>query len=157
MTAVGRLYREVSRELARRRPFRELTEAQMDLLVLVCDRPDLRVGEAARALALASNTVSTLAQQLVTAGYLSRVRDPEDARVVRLTPSAVARDQILAWRGHRGRLVGGALRRLVPALREAALAAVPALDQLVKELRAHADADSGHLPVGPVTPRRSMR
>ena len=49
---------------------RELTGAQMEVLLLVRREPDLPVAEVAARLRLARNTVSTLVGQLVAAGLV---------------------------------------------------------------------------------------
>jgi DNA-binding MarR family transcriptional regulator len=108
---------------------RELTGAQMELLVLVRRRPDLPVADAAAALRLARNTVSTLVTQLDAAGLVERRTDPSDGRVVRLRLSPAAEERMAAWRARRVAAVQAALLRLDEADRRALRAAVPALER----------------------------
>ncbi|PYC78606.1 MarR family transcriptional regulator [Streptomyces tateyamensis] len=112
-----------------------LRGAQVELLRLVMHTPGLRVSEAAKELFLAGNSVSTLVNQLVTAGLLVREVDPQDRRAARLqvTEQAVAR--LAAWRARRQAVMAQAVAGL-PAEQQAALAAaLPALRGLVEELR----------------------
>ena len=70
-----------------------LPVAQVELLRLVEGEPEIRVGDAARALRLAPNTVSTLVQG-ARAGRSARdeVQDAADGRAVRLSLSEAARE-----------------------------------------------------------------
>jgi DNA-binding MarR family transcriptional regulator len=106
---------------------RELTGAQMELLVLVRRRPDLPVAEAAAALRLARNTVSTLVGQLDAAGLVERRTDPADGRVVRLRLTPAAEERMARWRARRVAAVRVALERLGDADRAALKGAVPVL------------------------------
>ena len=89
-----------------------LTPAEVELLRLVAGRPDLTVREAADALHLAGNTVSTLVGDLAERGLLDRRRDERDRRAVRLTVTAAARRRMRAWHDERNRLLGVALADL---------------------------------------------
>jgi DNA-binding MarR family transcriptional regulator len=93
------------------------------------------VTEAAEALALAPNTVSTLVGQLTDAGLLRREPDRDDRRVARLHVTEAARHRIEAWRDQRIELTARAVCRLAPADRDALAAAVPALTRLVGALQ----------------------
>jgi DNA-binding MarR family transcriptional regulator len=113
-----------------------LSSSQLELLRTVETTPGVRVAVAARAMRLASNSVSALVYQLVDAGYLRRETDPTDRRAARLflTPGATARlDQ---WRAGRTRLVGTALAALPEADRRAIASAVPGLRRLAEQLEA---------------------
>ncbi|MEU6664374.1 MarR family transcriptional regulator [Streptomyces sp. NPDC046821] len=111
-----------------------LRGAQVELLRLVGDRPGMRVSEAARELHLAGNSVSTLVNQLVKAGYLRRETDPTDRRSALLyaTPAALAR--LHDWQVRRGALMREQLAALDPADRAALAAALPALRKLADNL-----------------------
>jgi DNA-binding MarR family transcriptional regulator len=80
MRVVGQLRRSVRRRVRQDWPHAPLPETHLELLRLVHDRPGLRVQEAAGALRLAPNTVSTLVNRLVAAGLLERRRDRRDGR-----------------------------------------------------------------------------
>lgn len=61
--------------------------AQVELLQLVTDQPGISVREAAEALRMQANNVSSLVSVLVNAGFLQRVPDPADRRLIRLQPT----------------------------------------------------------------------
>ncbi|NKY17143.1 MarR family winged helix-turn-helix transcriptional regulator [Tsukamurella spumae] len=99
-------------------PLRQgLTGAQTELLRLLRREPGISVGEAARRLALAGNTVSTLVRQLVENGHVVREPDPDDARTARLRLTAATDDALREWRDRRHAAVAGALAAMDPALR----------------------------------------
>jgi DNA-binding MarR family transcriptional regulator len=131
------------RRLTRRRlraaagtPGREtaLRGTQLELLQLVEVEPGVGVAAAARGLHLAGNSVSTMVNQLVEAGWLRRDVDPADRRAVRLHLSEQAHERLAGWRAARGALLGDAMDRLPEIRRAEILAALPALHQLITEL-----------------------
>jgi DNA-binding MarR family transcriptional regulator len=134
MDAVGRLRRAARRRVRRDWPHRPLTEAQVELLRLLFDRPGLRVREAAADLGLAPNTVSTLVGGLVRRGLVRRRVDTRDSRAVRLMLSAAATRRISAWRDRRQQIVAEALSRLPAPSRRAIERALPALVRLAREV-----------------------
>jgi DNA-binding MarR family transcriptional regulator len=133
--AVASLRRQVRRKAGRPWPAAALSGAQIDLVRLLRREPGRTVSEAADALGLAPNTVSTLVRQLSDAGMLRRDPDPVDRRVARLHLTATARRRIEGWRDRRAELAAHALDRLDPADREALGTAVPAVARLVDALR----------------------
>ena len=116
-----------------------LPPSYLELLNLVRRRPGVRVGDAARALRLASNTVSTLAGQLSDAGLLERHPDDSDHRGVRFYLTAAADTELSGWRDHRLDLLAQALAELEPDDRAHIGSALPALGRLVTLVREHAD------------------
>jgi len=128
------LRRVLRRRLRATLPGRPLRGAQLELLQLVEAQPGIGVAPAARALHLADNSVSTLVNQLATAGLLHRGADPNDRRVARLELTDAARARLAAWRGARGQLIEAALDRLTERDRAAVEAALPALGRLVRLL-----------------------
>jgi DNA-binding MarR family transcriptional regulator len=128
---VRRRLRRGAREVVGGEP---LTGAQVELLRLVEAQPGIGVGEAAGALHLAPNTVSTLVGHLVAHGLLARRPDPGDRRAARLELTAAATTRLRRFRGERDRLLAAALTQLdaddVAALR----ASVPALERLLETL-----------------------
>src|SRR5690349_19011095 len=110
--AWGGVRRRLRRGAARVVPGDLLTPAEVELLRLVAARPELTVREAADALHLAANTVSTLVGGLADRGLLSRRRDERDRRAVRLTVTAAARRRMRAWQDERNRLLTLALADL---------------------------------------------
>ena len=111
-----------------------LRGAQIELLRVVETQPGIGVGEAASALHLAPNTVSTLVGELVALGLLARRPDPGDRRAARLELTAAAHDRIRRFRDERDRLLAAALAQLdaddITALR----ASLPALERLLDTL-----------------------
>jgi len=110
------------------------TGAQVELLRLVEAQPGVGVRDAAAALHLAANTVSTLVGGLVAAGLLERRADPDDRRVARLALTPAATLRIRRWRDERDRLLAAALESLEPEDRAALRASVPALERVVEAL-----------------------
>jgi DNA-binding MarR family transcriptional regulator len=112
-----------------------LRGGQVELIRLVTERPGIGVSAAARELYLAGNSVSTLVNHLVKAGYLRRETDPADRRSALLyaTPAAVAR--LRDWQARRGALMRDRLAALDPRERAALVAALPALHSLAEGLR----------------------
>jgi DNA-binding MarR family transcriptional regulator len=111
-----------------------LSPAEAELLRLVAHRPGLRVGEAAVALRLAPNTVSTLVRQLVGQGLLVADRHESDRRGVRLRTSAAADLRLRRWRDERAALLAEALDGLSPSERHALTSALPILATLADAL-----------------------
>ncbi|MCC5477560.1 MarR family winged helix-turn-helix transcriptional regulator [Streptomyces barringtoniae] len=111
-----------------------LRGAEVELLRLVGSRPGIGISDAARALHLAGNSVSTLVNQLVRAGYLLRETDPADRRAARLQLTAAAGKRLGDWKRRRAELVGRHVSRLDDTDREALRAALPALRRLAAGL-----------------------
>jgi DNA-binding MarR family transcriptional regulator len=134
MRVVGQLRRSVRRRVRQDWPHAPLPETHLELLRLVSERPGLRVREAAGALRLAPNTVSTLVNKLVSAGLLERRRDRRDGRAARLHLTEAAVQRIAAWRDRRQALVARAMETLAAGDREAIAGALPALRRLADAL-----------------------
>lgn len=132
--ATGLLRRRIRRGAGRPWPAAELTEAQTELLRHVRRNPGTSVTDAAAALGLAANTVSTLVGRLVELGLMRREADPGDRRVARLTLTADALATVRAWRDRRGALVAVALGELDAADRAAIATALPALERLAERI-----------------------
>ena len=116
-----------------------LRGAEVELLRLVEARPGVGISDAARALHLAGNTVSTLVNQLVRDGYLTRETDPADRRAARLRLTEAAEKRLKDWRQRRAELVGRQLSRLDEADRATLRAALPALRKLAVTLHEEAE------------------
>jgi DNA-binding MarR family transcriptional regulator len=113
-----------------------LPEAQRELLLLVAERPGITVGRAADILQLAPNTVSTLLRQLVVEGYLERLRDQDNRRVVHMVPTARATERISRFSDVRTRAFARALAQLGDEERARIEAALPALAKLAVAIEA---------------------
>jgi DNA-binding MarR family transcriptional regulator len=111
-----------------------LSPAEAELLRLVANRPRLRVGEAATALRLAPNTVSTLARRLVSQRLLTAERDDQDRRGVRLQTSVGVQRRLTRWRDERARLLASALEGLSQSERDALASSLPVVARLVEAL-----------------------
>ncbi|MDN0201155.1 MarR family winged helix-turn-helix transcriptional regulator [Streptomyces sp. S.PNR 29] len=133
------LQRLIRRRLRRELPDPPLRGAEVELLRLVMERPGIGISDAAKELYLAGNSVSTLVNQLVRAGYLVRETDPADRRAARLRPTPAAETRLREWRGRRADLVRRQVARLDDADREALRVAVPALRQLAVTLHEEAE------------------
>jgi DNA-binding MarR family transcriptional regulator len=121
--------------------------AQIELLILVEQRRGVTVREAAAALAMQPNNVSTLVSHLVKDGLLERTQDPEDRRQIRLYPTrrmlnAGARINQGLY-DEMGRALGGLPMESIDRIR----AAVPELRALAEQLSARCgDSDGGGHP-----------
>jgi DNA-binding MarR family transcriptional regulator len=104
--------------------------SQVEVLACVRRQPGIGVREAATALRLAPNTVSTIVGQLVDAGLLRRDSDPEDARAVRLRLTKAGHRRVHAWRDRTAQAVDRALEALDAEERAALALALPALRHL---------------------------
>jgi len=111
-----------------------LRGAQVELLRTVAARPGIGVSAAAGELHLAGNSVSTLVNQLVTAGLLVRAEDPNDRRAARLSVTDAATRRLAEWERRRAELFARQLDLLDEADRVALRAAVPALRRLTENL-----------------------
>ncbi|WP_224404037.1 MarR family winged helix-turn-helix transcriptional regulator [Pseudonocardia sp. ICBG1034] len=106
--------------------------AQVEVLRVLEDSPDLSVRAVADVLQLAPNTVSTLVRALVEVGYVRQ--SPGHGRSTRLRLTATARDVIDVWDERRAALLQTVLGRLSEADRAAIGAAVEPLLRLQDEL-----------------------
>jgi DNA-binding MarR family transcriptional regulator len=111
-----------------------LTGAQVELLRLVEAQPDIGVRDAAAALHLAPNTVSTLVGGLVALDLLERRPDPDDGRAAHLVLTASARERTRRWRDERDRHLAAALHQLGSDDLLALQASLPALERLLAVL-----------------------
>jgi DNA-binding MarR family transcriptional regulator len=126
--------RLIRRRLRREMPDTRLRGAEVELLRLVMTRPGIGISDAAKDLGLAANSVSTLVNHLVQAGYLVRETDPADRRAARLLPTPAAGTRLREWRRRRADLVRRHVSRLDETDREALRAAIPALRKLAGAL-----------------------
>ncbi|MFH9060502.1 MarR family winged helix-turn-helix transcriptional regulator [Streptomyces coeruleorubidus] len=127
------------RRLRREMPDPRLRGAEVELLRLVVTRPGIGISDAAKDLGLPANSVSTLVNQLVGAGYLVRETDPADRRTARLLPTPAAGTRLREWRRRRADLVRRHVSRLDDTDRQALHAAIPALLKLAGTLHEEAE------------------
>jgi DNA-binding MarR family transcriptional regulator len=134
LAVIGPLRRALRRLLRRDLPVTPLPTAQAELLRVVRRHPGICVGEAAQAIGVAANTVSTLVNQLVAAGLLERGRHPGDRRTARLALSEAGRRRAALWLDQREQILAAALAG-IPADDRAAIArALPALQRVLEAL-----------------------
>jgi DNA-binding MarR family transcriptional regulator len=131
---VSSLRRAVRRRIRRDWSQQPLTPSEIELLLLVGDRPGLRVQEAALAIGVAANTVSTMVGRLTAGGWIERRPDQNDARAARLALTDAAVQRRAEWRDRRRDMVTRAMDRLDAADRAAIARALPALGRLLAEV-----------------------
>ena len=131
---VTRLRRSLRAGVRTEYAWERLPMAQVELLQRLADEPGLRVTELAARHRLATNTVSTLVQQMVDAGLVQRSPDPADRRATTITLTADGHAQLLGWLQANARRLQEALAELGAADRGAILDVVPALTRLVEAL-----------------------
>ncbi|QHA02828.1 MarR family transcriptional regulator [Streptomyces broussonetiae] len=134
-----RIQRLIRRRLRGGLTLPRLRGAEVELLRLVESRPGIGISDAAKALHLASNSVSTLVNQLVRGGYLLRETDPADRRAARLLLTGAAEKRLADWQRRRAELVVRHVSRLDETDREALRAALPALRKLAVTLHEEAE------------------
>jgi DNA-binding MarR family transcriptional regulator len=128
--AVTRLRRSLRRAIRPEYPWETLPMAQVEVLQLLDERPDLAVGEVAATLRLAPNTVSTLVGQLLRDGLVERRSDHHDRRIGRLSLSEDGRHRLGGWQHAHELLITDAVRGLPAADRDRLLEAVHAIEAL---------------------------
>jgi len=111
-----------------------LPPAEAELLAFVGRSKGTGVGEAAQALQLAPNTVSTLVGPLVEAGLLERRADPTDGRAARLQLTSAGAARVRRWRRHRAEVLAHALDTLDAGERAALAAALAPLRRLTDNM-----------------------
>jgi DNA-binding MarR family transcriptional regulator len=133
-TAWGGVRRRLRRSARAKVGGEPLTGSQVEVLRLVETVPGLGVRDAAAALHLAPNTVSTLVGGLVAAGMLDRRADPDDRRATQLHLTPAATTRLRRWRDERARVLATALERLDADDRAALEGSLPALERLLAAL-----------------------
>jgi DNA-binding MarR family transcriptional regulator len=128
-------FRRVTRRVVRQSfPGDALPPSEAELLAFVGRSKGTGVGEAAQALQLAPNTVSTLVGRLVDAGLLERRVDPADGRAARLQLTATGTARVRRWRNHRSDVLARGLDTLDDHERAALAAALGPLRRLGEHL-----------------------
>jgi DNA-binding MarR family transcriptional regulator len=128
---VARL-RLAMRKAARvRAPGMPLSVAQLELLSLVQESPGARPGDLAELLHLAPNSVSTLANAMVSAGMLDRSPGATDKRTVKFTLTAQGDQLVGQWRSTNESLLESAISALGAPDQQILTQALPVLQRLV--------------------------
>ncbi len=129
--------RRVTRRVVRESfPEPALPPSEAELLAAVSRAKGTSVSDAAQALQLAPNTVSTLVGRLVRAGLLERRPDPVDRRAVRLQLTVAGHARVRQFRRHREAVMERALGALDDHERRALADALPAMQRLADGLEA---------------------
>lgn len=128
-------------------PELDLSGAQLELVRVIRRNPGVAVADAAAALGLAPNTVSTLVGQLVSLDVVVRERDERDRRVARLHLTSHARAAVERWRDQRAHAMASALESLDVPARARIAEALPLIAELAARLP---DAPRSHAPMASV-------
>ncbi|MER7622218.1 MarR family transcriptional regulator [Streptomyces sp. NPDC126503] len=131
------LDRRVGQDLGLPKP----SEAQIALLTLVARQEGITVRQAADALLMRANNVSTLVSQLTERGLLERRQDPADKRIAHLHPTAKARGELAEVHRLQREHLTLALQFLTDGERDALGSAVGALTSLTRHLRPASPAE----------------
>lgn len=131
---VTRLRRVLRASIRSDYPWESLPMAQVEILQRLREEPGLRVNDLALRHRLASNTVSTLIQQMVVTDLVTRTEDPDDRRAVRLRLSSAGLSMLTAWQQAHEQRLEKAMDHLTSTDRTAVLSALPALSRLVDQL-----------------------
>ncbi|MEN0138253.1 MAG: MarR family transcriptional regulator [Rhodococcus sp. (in: high G+C Gram-positive bacteria)] len=135
LTAViTRLRRALRSSVREEFAWESLPMAQVEFLQRLSVESGLRIVELARKHRMATNTVSTLVQQMVEAGLVARSPDPRDRRAVRVDLTDAGRERLDAWMRANERRISDAFDRLDAHHRTAIGAALPALAALAELL-----------------------
>jgi DNA-binding MarR family transcriptional regulator len=99
---LGRLFRDVHRGMfeATKNVAQQygLSAPGMRVMGLVMERPGITVSELSRERGTAKSHVSHAVESMVQAGFIERGADPDDQRLVRLYPTAKAKEHFEAVR-----------------------------------------------------------
>ena len=115
-----------------------LPTVQIELLRLVEREPGIRVGDAARTLRLAPNTISTLVRELKHARLLESGAGDDDGRAVHLSLTEAARERRGRWRDERIQSLMSALAELSEADRRELREAQSGMRALIERLEEEA-------------------
>lgn len=92
----------------------EITPEQYGLLRRLDKCGPLSVGELAGQLGISSSAATMACQRLERQGLVTRLRSPDDERVVRVTLTPQGRARVAQWRAARRELVAGLVEALTP-------------------------------------------
>jgi len=124
--------RRAMRKAARARiPAMPLSVAQLELLSLVQEHPGARPGDLAGLLRLAANSVSTLANAMVSAGMLDRTPGSTDKRTAEFSLTPQGAQLVGQWRTTNSGLLLSAIAALDAQDKRVLAEALPVLERLV--------------------------
>ncbi|MHB8300770.1 MAG: MarR family winged helix-turn-helix transcriptional regulator [Dermatophilaceae bacterium] len=136
---VASLRRAIRKAARARTPAMPLSVAQLELLSLVQEHPGARPGDLAGLLHLAPNSVSTLANAMVSAGMLDRSPGATDKRTVAFTLTPHGTHLVRQWQTTNAALLQSAIAALNPQDRQILTEALPVLKRLVTVIDEQAD------------------
>ena len=114
---------------------REVSRTAVSVLARLRDHGPQRVTALADAESVAQPTMTTLVGRLERDGHVSRAADPADGRAALITLTGAGRDVLGRFGAQRAALLTGPLDALDADARAALAAALPALDQLIENLK----------------------
>jgi DNA-binding MarR family transcriptional regulator len=129
--ALSRLHRSLRRRVRESLDGPAVPQSQVEILRVLQREPGLRARQIAEKLGLASNTVSTLLQQLALKGYVAREVDDLDRRSARITLTPAAVGRLTTWSDRRSSLLAAALENLDEADYRSLIGGLPALERLI--------------------------
>lgn len=106
---VARVVRRHGREILSRF---DITPPQFDALVVLVNHEGITMGELCQKMYLACSTATDLIDRMERAGFLERVRDPHDRRVIRLRIKPRGQEVLDAVMDARRRYLAGVPSRL---------------------------------------------
>jgi DNA-binding MarR family transcriptional regulator len=127
---ITRLRRVLRSSIRSDYPWETLPMAQVEILQRLSEEPGLRVSELAQRHRLATNTVSTLIQQMVVTDLVTRVADKGDRRAVSLHLTELGQARLTGWLRSNQQRITAALEHLAPEHRGAIREALTALAEL---------------------------
>ena len=128
---VANLRRAMRKAARAQAPGMPLSVAQLELLSLVEEHPGARPGDLAGLLHLAPNSVSTLANAMVSAGMLNRSPGAADKRTVEYTLTPQGAQLVGQWRTVNEALLQSAIAALGTQDRRVLTETLPVLERLV--------------------------
>lgn len=128
---VARLRRAMRKAARVRQPAMPLSVAQLELLSLVQEHPGARPGDLAGMLHLAANSVSTLANAMVSTGMLERSPGATDKRTVEFSLTPRSAQLVGQWRATNTGLLLSAITALDAHDQQVLAEALPVLERLV--------------------------
>jgi len=128
---VANLRRAMRKAARAQAPGMPLSVAQLELLSLVEEHPGARPGDLAGLLHLAPNSVSTLANAMVSAGMLNRSPGAADKRTVEYTLTPQGAQLVGQWRTVNEALLQSAIAALAAQDQRVLTETLPVLERLV--------------------------
>lgn len=143
---VARLRRAMRKAARARTPTMPLSVAQLELLGVVQEHPGARSGDLAGLLHLAPNSVSTLANAMVSAAMLDRCPGATDKRTMAFTLTPEGAHLVRQWRTTNTALLQYSIATLNTQDRQILTEALPVLERLVDAIDEQAQTPTLNQP-----------